>query len=134
MSGADSERQFNYLKLKMLLWKTVLQLWAKKKSSTKLRENSHMCNKKFILMQWKFQELFNPNLKLYKNPKASHYSARAVLIHTQCWELNKSWRTQQQMLWRAILSQHSSQILHTFKVSFQLMQISFTCTSQVLMY
>lgn len=133
MSGADSEPQFNYLKLKMFLWKTVLQLWGKK-SSTKLRENTHMSNKILILIQWKNQESFNPNLKLYKDPKASCYSARSMLIHTHGWELSNSWRTQHQILWRVIPSQHSSQILHIFKVSSQITQTSFTCTSEVIMY
>lgn len=69
---------------------------------------------------------------MYKTPKASHYSVRAILIHTQCWEITNSWRTQHQILWRVIMSQPSSQILHTIKVSPQIMQISFT--SQVIMH
>lgn len=33
-------------------------------------------------MQWKFQELLNPNPKLYKKPKPSNEPARAMLIPT----------------------------------------------------
>lgn len=111
MSGADSEPQFNYLKFKKFLWKTVLQLWEWK-SSTKLRENTHMSNKILILMQWIFKEPFNPNLKLHKTQTASHYSTRAMLIHTHCWELTNSWRTQHQILWSHLKSTFFTETAH----------------------
>lgn len=41
VSGADSEPQFNYLKLKMFLWKTVLQLWGEKIANQIKRKHPH---------------------------------------------------------------------------------------------